>query len=71
MVVCEHCGRVFLRIRGGLLLVELEDLYGTWHEWLCPTCVDDLAQLVYEERSTLVRFALYGIDMPQAPWRAS
>lgn len=70
MDICEHCGRLFLAIRCELTLVELEDIYGTWTEWLCSTCVDELAQVVYEEPSTLVRFALYGFELPK-PRRAS
>lgn len=71
MEACEHCGRVFLRIRCELSYVELEDLYGTWHEWLCAECVDELAQTVYDENSTVVRFALWGFTLPQRPRRAS
>lgn len=62
MDICEHCGRLFLTGRQALVLVELEDLYGIWHEWLCPTCLDDLAQLVHERHSTVVRFSLYDWD---------
>lgn len=62
MDICSHCGRLFLRGRHELILVELEDLYGIWHEWLCSICLDDLAQLLYEENSTLVRFAVYDWD---------
>lgn len=60
--VCEHCGALFLKIKAELRLVELEDFYGLWHEWLCGSCLDDLAQLVHEEHSTVVRFSVYDWD---------
>lgn len=72
MDICEHCGRLFLKGRHELLLVEVEDFYGIWHEWLCSTCVDDLAQLISDDRSTVVRFAVFDWDFSNLrPPRAS
>ena len=58
MEICEHCGRLFLTSNHALALCTLEDQWGTWHEWLCSGCQDDLAQEVYEGQ--LVRAEIWG-----------
>lgn len=71
MDVCEHCGSIFLPGRAALVLVELEDRYGIWHQWLCSTCVDDLAQLVHDHGTFVTRVALFGFDLPRLRARSS
>lgn len=46
MDICDHCGRLFLTNLHGLVLAELEDRWGFWHEWLCHLCVDELLDLL-------------------------
>ena len=49
MSSCEQCGRLFLDGREGLLLVEIEDRWGAWSEWLCERCCDQLLDQVQDD----------------------
>jgi hypothetical protein len=62
MDICDNCGSVFLPGLQELSLVELWDVYGIWHEWLCSSCVDEAVDQV--ERGDLIRAALFGFELP-------
>lgn len=60
MEICEHCGRLFLDSEHALQLAHLTDRWGRWHEWLCGTCLDDLAQEIYSGRGDIEHVEVWG-----------
>jgi hypothetical protein len=65
---CEGCGRVFDFLAGEpspLWLVEVEDIYGRWSEWLCIGCVSDLAASIVHD-STMVGVRVANFDVPRS-----
>lgn len=64
MDICEHCRGLFLTVQHALMLVEIEDRYGIWFEWLCDGCTDDLLDLVMSPDSVIERVALWNFDIP-------
>lgn len=59
MDICEHCGRLFLTGLHALLLVELEDRWGGWQQWLCGTCLDELVVDIDRNRGSVWRLRVY------------
>lgn len=67
MHICEGCGRVLSDDDDeGLLLVELEDRYGVWHEWLCEACHLQAVEQVRDPHSELQNVTAYDFPLPHS-----
>lgn len=65
MDVCDKCGRLFLSNLRKLRLVEVEDRWGVWTEWLCESCFVELLRLA-ERDPSVDRVTMYDFSVGAA-----